>query len=82
MGIVSPSGAGLGGSCSLVGVMSAQVIELVTEQRVDEAWCEYSACAIRLRDDPGLLFDRTFNEEMARKHEKWKRLFLRMEWVA
>lgn len=54
----------------------SNVVELASEERVDEAWETYAAMARRLADDPKLLFDRDFNEGLARRHERWKRLFL------
>lgn len=55
------------------------VIQLATEQSVDQAWNAYAEWARRLSDDHSLLADRSFNEEMARRHERWKRLFITQE---
>jgi hypothetical protein len=53
-----------------------QVIQLANEAAVDTAWESYAQAAGRLADNPRLLTDRAFNEELARLHERWKRLFL------
>jgi hypothetical protein len=53
------------------------VFELVTPERVETAWTAYQQLAVQLRDDPHLIADRTFNQDMARAHEKWRRLYLR-----
>lgn len=60
--------------------MSAHnVIQLASEATVDSAWEAYAAMARRLSDDHTLLLDREFNQQLARSHEKWKRLFLMQE---
>lgn len=59
--------------------MSAQVIELVSVERVDEAWQSYASEARRLIDQPHLIADREFNERLARKHKAWLRLFYLQE---
>jgi hypothetical protein len=51
-----------------------QVIDMFGD--VDEAWGSYSAKARLLSDDPKLLCDRKFNEDLARLHERWRRLYL------
>jgi hypothetical protein len=61
--------------------MSAQIIPLVSEDAVNTSWEEYANTACRLILDPTLIADRAFNEELARKHSKWVRLFLRQEAV-
>lgn len=55
------------------------VIELASPPRVDEAWEQYQSLAVQLRDNPHLLADRSFNERMAKAHERWRRLFLMQE---
>jgi hypothetical protein len=57
----------------------SNVIELASESRVDDAWEAYAAKARQIADDPALLSDRAFNEDLAKLHEKWKRLFLMQE---
>ncbi|MDB5584289.1 MAG: hypothetical protein JWR80_9465 [Bradyrhizobium sp.] len=57
----------------------AQIIDLVSEQRVDQAWESYAEFARRLSDDHTLISDRGFNEEMARRHERWRKLFMMQE---
>ena len=52
------------------------VIPISSEQRVEDAWEAYAEMARRISDDATLLFDRPFNEELARRHERWRRLFL------
>lgn len=52
------------------------VVPLASEQAVDQAWEVYREMAVRLMTDPQLRLDRSFNEELTRRHEKWKRLFL------
>lgn len=54
----------------------AEVLAFVSQPRIEAAWSEYAEWATRLRDDPSLLADRAFNEECARRHERWRRLFL------
>lgn len=55
--------------------MSGQVIELASDRSVDAAWEAYAALARQLSDKPALIADRGFNEQMARAHERWRRLF-------
>jgi hypothetical protein len=50
-----------------------QVLTLASEAAVDSAWHDYAREAARLADDPRLLCDRAFNEELTRRHEKWRR---------
>lgn len=57
----------------------SNVIDLVSPERVDHAWESYRVLAARLRNAPELLLDRKFNEEMARAHERWRKLFMAME---
>jgi hypothetical protein len=59
--------------------MSAQILSLASEAAVDSAWQSYVEEAARLADDPRLLCDRAFNEELTRRHERWRRLFLMQE---
>lgn len=57
--------------------MSAHnIIELGNVESVDTAWERYAEMARQIASDHTLLFDRTFNEELARRHERWKRLFM------
>lgn len=56
--------------------MSAEVIELVSAARVEEAWDSYVEMARRLASQPSLLCDREFNEEITRRHERWRKLFM------
>jgi hypothetical protein len=56
-----------------------QVISLVSESTVDEAWNRYAEQAARLVANPELLTDRAFNEEITRLHERWRKLFLLQE---
>lgn len=53
-----------------------QVFHITSPQSVDEAWEAYASMARRLSDDSALLFDRGFNEELARRHDRWRKLFL------
>ena len=55
------------------------VVELASVERVDQAWQLYADKAAELVDNPHLLCDRGFNEELARRHERWKRVFLIQE---
>ena len=55
------------------------VIPISSEQSVNAAWEAYAEMARRISDDSTLLFDRPFNEELARRHERWKRLFMLQE---
>lgn len=60
--------------------MSAHnIIELASEASVDRAWNDYASMARRILDDHTLLWDREFNQQLTRLHEKWKRLFLIQE---
>lgn len=56
--------------------MSAQVIELVGKQSVDQAWIDYTDMAKQLSQDHSKLIDRAFHEEFARRYDRWRRLFL------
>lgn len=56
-----------------------QVIQLVSEGAVDAAWSSYTEKAVLLADNPALLCDRRFNEELTRRHERWRKLFLLQE---
>lgn len=53
-----------------------EVRNLVDQQSVDAAWLDYADDAKRLSVEPHLLADRAFNERLARKHERWRKLFL------
>lgn len=55
--------------------MSADVIDLLAETTLDEAWAAYAKEARKLADKPKLLSDRAFNEKLARLHKRWLRLF-------
>lgn len=46
---------------------------------IDAAWDEYASKMQQLERDPKLLTNRQFNEETARLHERWRRLFLRTD---
>jgi hypothetical protein len=46
---------------------------------VDKAWDAYAEKARQIENSPRLLSDRQFNEELARLHERWRKLFLRSE---
>jgi hypothetical protein len=56
-----------------------QVIHLATEGAVDAAWTAYVEKAVLLAANPGLLCDRQFNEDLTRRHERWRRLFMLQE---
>lgn len=56
--------------------MSAVVIPLASPHSVNDAWENYAVLARQLSEDATLLFDRGFNEELARRHRKWEKLFL------
>ena len=55
------------------------VIELASEAAVDAAWNAYAEFAVRIADNQALLWDREFNRELARRHERWKALFIMSE---
>lgn len=59
--------------------MSAEIIKFASRARVDEAWGCYVEMARKLAAEPSLLSDRAFHEEMTRRHDKWRKLFLIME---
>jgi hypothetical protein len=59
--------------------MTAQVLQLVSEQSVDAAWEQYREVAAQLITEPSLIADRAFNEELARRHARWVKLFLVQE---
>lgn len=59
--------------------MSAQVLELVNEQTVDQAWTDYTDMAKLLSEDHSKLTDRAFHEEFTRRYERWRKLFLMQE---
>lgn len=52
------------------------IVEIASVDRVAEAWEAYATMARRLSDDSSLLFDRAFNEELARLYGRWRKLFL------
>lgn len=52
------------------------VVEIASDDRVTEAWNLYADKARQIRSDPTLLADREFNEELARRHDRWRKLFL------
>ena len=56
-----------------------QVVTLASPRSIDEAWAQYQSLAIQIADDAHLLADRAFNEQLARAHERWRRLFLMAE---
>lgn len=55
--------------------MSAQVIQLASVNQVDDAWNQYIEFARVLMEDHTKLCDRTFQEEFARRFERWRKLF-------
>jgi predicted component of type VI protein secretion system len=59
--------------------VSAQVIELVSEATVDQAWSDYTAYARQLSEDHTKLTDRAFHEEFTRRYERWRKLFMMQE---
>jgi hypothetical protein len=61
--------------------MSAQILQLVSEQSVESAWASYAEKASQLVGNPSLIADRAFNEELARRHARWVKLFLVKERV-
>jgi len=61
------------------GLQSSNVVPLVTQATLTEAWEMYAEQARQVADDPRLLFDKGFNEELARRHDRWRRLFLASE---
>lgn len=63
--------------------MSAQIHQLfASEADVDAAWERYASEAKRLVDDPKLIIDRPFRENLARLEREWKRLFMAQEAAA
>lgn len=52
------------------------VVPLVRQSDVDEAWEVYCVLARQLAVTPHLIADRSYNEALARAHERWRRLFL------
>lgn len=60
----------------------SEVIPFVNQAQVDAAWAAYGALAHKMVAQPSLLADRPHMEEFNRAHERWKRLFLRMEEVS
>ena len=60
--------------------MSAQIHQLfATRADVDAAWARYAEEAKKLADDPKLLIDRPFRENLARLEKEWQRLFMAQE---
>jgi hypothetical protein len=59
--------------------LMGQVLQLVSEQSVDTAWEAYASKAVQLITEPSLIADRAFNEELARRHARWVKLFLVQE---
>lgn len=59
--------------------MTAAVIDLVSQERVDAAWDALRIHSARLVDDPKLLLDRAFMEEQTRLESRFKRLLLALD---
>lgn len=56
--------------------MMGAVVHIASEESVETAWEAYAVLARQLSTDATLIADRTFNERMARAHERWRRLFM------
>jgi hypothetical protein len=56
-----------------------EVLTFASDMAVDRAWDAYADMAKRLLDDPKLLIDREFREELARRDDRWRKLFLAQE---
>ena len=59
--------------------MSASVIPIAPQSRVDEAWDEYAALRRLELDRPELLLDRAHVNATIRAHERYRALFLMRE---
>lgn len=53
----------------------SNVIPLVRPEALDAAWERFQAQSLRMIEQPRLLADRSFMEELARREREWKRLF-------
>jgi hypothetical protein len=59
--------------------MSAQILAFASDDAVNRAWNSYAEHGRKLLDDPRLLIDREFREELARRDDRWRKLFLARE---
>lgn len=59
--------------------MSAQILSLASDSRVDEAWDELCFFSRQIAADPKRLLDRAFMESHAKAEQRWKTLFLMQE---
>jgi hypothetical protein len=55
------------------------VLHFKPASTVDEAWERYARVPRQMEDNPKLLSDRQFQEDMARAHKHWRTLFLAEE---
>lgn len=51
------------------------VVEIASEQATVDAFEHFAEWARQISDEPALLWDRPFNEELERRRNKWLRLF-------
>jgi hypothetical protein len=59
--------------------MTAAVVDLVSQERVEEAWDALREHSARLIDEPKLLLDREFMEKQTRLERRFKRLLNAMD---
>jgi predicted component of type VI protein secretion system len=55
------------------------VVNLISEQRVDKAWDDYTDYAKLLSENHSKLLDRGFHEEFTRRYDRWRKLFMMQE---
>lgn len=56
--------------------MAENVRSICSPAAVEHAWNLYAHHARQVVADPKLIADRAFNEELARRYDLWRRLFL------
>lgn len=56
-----------------------EVVSFADDVRLDQAWEAHREYALQLVCNPGLLLDRDFFNEMTRREDRYKRLFLASE---
>jgi hypothetical protein len=60
-----------------VSAQAGNVVELVSQQAVDQAWAALKAHNARLVETPSLATDRDFMQTQIRLHDRFSRLYLK-----
>lgn len=56
-----------------------EVIPIVTRAQVEAAWESYRVKAVEVVDNPRLLCDREYNQELAKLYAHWRQIYLQTE---